>query len=373
MDYRKIGNTDVSLLGYGCMRFPTTAEGAIDEPRAEALLKRAYEAGITYFDTAWPYHKGQSEPFVGKAMKQFKRDTFLFATKLPIWSLKTLDEVKETFAKQLEHLQTDYIDFYLIHSLREETWNTCLELGVVEYLKEQKKLGKIRNLGFSFHAPYEVFEKIIDYTDWDFCQIQYNYMDTEYQAGAKGIEYAQSKNIPIVVMEPVKGGTLAKLPDYAANPLAAAAPGKTPASWALRFAASHENVRVVLSGMSSEDQLEDNLETFKQYKPFTKEEESALATAVAALKARPNNGCTGCKYCLPCPSDIQIPRIFAVWNEFRRYDNEASAKEDYAQIPSLSRAHNCVRCGRCEEACPQGIHIRDDLREIAGLAWAKQD
>lgn len=372
MDYRELAGNSVSLLGYGCMRFPTNEAGEIDEPRAEKLLLKAYEQGVNYFDTAWPYHSGKSEPFVGKVLSKLGRDSFYIATKLPVWTIESLDHAKEVFNTQLEHLQTDHVDYYLLHSLDEAKWQKVLDLGILPFLEEQQRLGRIKKLGFSFHAPYGVFKRIIDYRNWDFCQIQFNYMDTEHQAGLKGLEYAESKGVGIVVMEPVKGGTLAALPSYASDPLTAADPGKSMASWALRYVAGFDNVKVILSGMSNEEQLEDNLSTFSPYVPFTDHEKVALDAAITALKARPNNGCTGCKYCLPCASGVEIPRVFRVWNDFQRYQNEDAAAADYGYIPALGRAQNCIRCGMCEERCPQGIKIRNDLKTIAAQPWANK-
>ena len=371
MDYREMAGNSVSLLGYGCMRFPTDDAGNIDEARAEALLLRAYEAGINYFDTAWPYHSGKSEPFVGKVMSKLPRDSFYLATKLPIWAIDSLDKAREIFDTQLEHLHSEYVDYYLLHALDEEKWEKCLKLGIVDFLVEQKRLGRIRKLGFSFHAPYAVFKRIIDHRRWDFCQIQLNYMDTEHQAGLQGLAYAEAKGIPCVIMEPVKGGTLASLPEYASAPLKAAAPQSSIASWAFRYLAGFDNVRVILSGMSSEEQLEDNLGTFSPYIPLSDHEKVALDEAIAALKSRPNNGCTRCKYCMPCASGVEIPRIFSIWNEYQRYQNDAMAAKDYKDIPPFGRAQCCIRCGKCEAACPQKIKIRDELKAIASMPWAQ--
>ena len=371
MDYREMAGNRVSLLGYGCMRFPTDDAGNIDEARAEALLLRAYEAGINYFDTAWPYHSGKSEPFVGKVMSKLPRDSFYLATKLPIWAIDSLDKAREIFDTQLEHLHSEYVDYYLLHALDEERWEKCLKLGIVDFLVEQKRLGRIRKLGFSFHAPYVVFNRIIDHRRWDFCQIQLNYMDTEHQAGLQGLAYAEAKGIPCVIMEPVKGGTLASLPEYASAPLKAAAPQSSIASWAFRYLAGFDNVRVILSGMSSEEQLEDNLGTFSPYIPLSDHEKVALDEAIAALKSRPNNGCTRCKYCMPCASGVEIPRIFSIWNEYQRYQNDAMAAKDYKDIRPYGRAQCCIRCGKCEAACPQKIKIRDELKAIASMPWAQ--
>ena len=371
MDYREMAGNRVSLLGFGCMRFPTDDAGNIDEARAEALLLRAYEASINYFDTAWPYPRGKTEPFVGKVMSKLPRDSFYLATKLPIWAIDSLDKAREIFDTQLEHLHSEYVDYYLLHALDEEKWEKCLKLGIVDFLVEQKRLGRIRKLGFSFHAPYAVFKRIIDHRRWDFCQIQLNYMDTEHQAGLQGLAYAEAKGIPCVIMEPVKGGTLASLPEYASAPLKAAAPQSSIASWAFRYLAGFDNVRVILSGMSSEEQLEDNLGTFSPYIPLSDHEKVALDEAIAALKSRPNNGCTRCKYCMPCASGVEIPRIFSIWNEYQRYQNDAMAAKDYKDIPPFGRAQCCIRCGKCEAACPQKIKIRDELKAIASMPWAQ--
>ncbi len=370
MDYRNICGAPASLLGYGCMRFPTK-DGKIDEPRAEALLRRAYEAGVTYFDTAYPYHDGESEPFLGRVMSQFPRETFLLATKFPCWKPESLDEAKAIFEEQMEHMANGYVDFFLVHALSAERWAKVKELNLLSYFAEQKRLGRIRKLGFSFHAPYEVFEEIIKAYPWDFCQIQFNYMDTEHQAGLKGLALAESLGVDVVVMEPVKGGTLAKLPPAAMEPLKAAAPGKTAASWALRYVAGFPAVKVILSGMSDEAQLEDNLATFSPYVPFAKEEAAALEQAVSVLKSRMGNGCTGCRYCLPCASGVMIPRVFLTYNNFRRYENADEARADYARVPPLGRAASCIRCGKCEQMCPQGIPIREELKAIAAMDWAK--
>ncbi len=370
MDVRAIGDQSVSLLGYGCMRFPTK-DGKIDEPRAEALLRRAYEAGVTYFDTAYPYHNGESEPFVGRVMKQFPRDTFALATKFPCWKPETLEEAKAIYEEQMTHLQSEYVDFYLIHALSAERWAKVKEMGLLDFLEEQQKLGRIRKLGFSFHAPYEVFEEILAYRKWDFCQIQFNYMDTEHQAGLKGLQLAESLGVSVVVMEPVKGGTLAGLPAQAEAPLKAVSPGRSSASLALRYVAGFSGVKVILSGMSDEAQLEDNIASFSPYVPFSDYEKVALDETIAILKSRMGNGCSGCRYCLPCASGVMIPRLFLIYNEFQRYENPEAAREDYQSVPALGRASCCIRCGKCETMCPQGIHIREDLKTIANMDWAK--
>lgn len=359
---------DASLLGFGCMRFPTK-DGKIDEERAEKMLDKAYEAGVNYFDTAWPYHGGTSEPFVGRVMKKYPRESFMFATKLPPWEIKTLEDAERIFKTQLEHLQSDYVDFYLMHAMGKDTWDRMRDLGVVELLEKYKKEGKIKYLGFSFHDAYPVFEEIIKYRDWDFCQIQLNYMDVNEQAGMKGYELAEKLNVPIVIMEPVKGGSLANLPSEVVDPFVKLAKDASNASWALKWVASLPNVKVVLSGMSDEAQLEDNLKTFTDFVPFGEAENNAVKEVTDAIRARVKNGCTGCRYCMPCPAGVDIPANFAMWNFSSMYNNKGHVTWvlNNQLKDGKTRADNCIKCGKCEKACPQQLKIRDDLERVAKL------
>lgn len=355
---------DVSLLGFGCMRFPTI-DGKIDEVLAEKMLDEAYSKGINYYDTAFPYHNGDSEPFVGRVMSKYDRVSYYLATKLPTWNVSNMDDAKRIFELQRSRIDGNYIDFYLIHALNRGSWTKMRDLGVVEYLKEQKAEGKIKYLGFSFHDDYEVFEEIIDYTDWDFCQIQLNYMDTVEQAGMKGYKLAESKDIPLVIMEPVKGGLLANLPDAVTKPFKDVNPDASYASWALRWVASLPNVKVVLSGMSDLKQVSDNLETFCDFKEMTEEENAAVKEVGDALKKRVNNGCTGCRYCMPCPKNVDIPGTFSAYNK-RFSDGWFTALKEYYMCTALRKdytgAANCIQCGKCEQHCPQGIEIRKELK-----------
>ncbi len=355
---------DLSLLGFGCMRFPTV-DGKINEPMAEKMLDDAYKAGVNYFDTAFPYHNGDSEPFVGRALSKYKRDTYYLATKLPTWKVNTLDDAKEIFELQRSRIDENYIDFYLIHALNKGSWTKMRDLGVVEYLKEMKEAGKIRYLGFSFHDAYEVFEDIINYTNWDFCQIQLNYMDTDEQAGMKGYKLTEEKNIPLVIMEPIKGGQLANLPEAVTGPFTAIDPKRTNASWALRWVASLPNVKVVLSGMSDEAQVANNLETFSDFTELSEAENEAVMAVGTALKNRVNNGCTGCRYCMPCPAGVNIPGNFSLWNRFGVYGNVGDAKWHWSHdFKEEEKAKNCIKCGKCETVCPQKLNIRDNLATL---------
>ena len=364
MELRKMDKLGIetSLLGYGCMRFPTTADGKIDRVESAKLLKKAMDAGVNYYDTAYPYHNGESEPFVGEFLKDYPRDSFYLATKLPVWDVNTVADAERIFAHQLERLQTDYIDFYLMHAMNKERWDKMLALGVVDYLENLKAEGKIRYLGFSFHDDYEVFEEILCYRDWDFCQIQFNYMDTQEQAGLKGYELAEKKQVPLVIMEPVKGGSLANFGEDINEKFHALDPEASVASFALRFVGSFNNVKVILSGMTTMEQVEDNLKTFAEFKPLSAEESDTIDDIVKTLKGRVQNGCTGCRYCMPCPAGVDIPGCFAAWNTYHVYQNYGMVKNRWEnELGDAKQAKNCIKCGKCEQVCPQKISIRQDL------------
>lgn len=360
----KIG-IETSLLGFGCMRFPVTAEGKIDEPKAEQMLDKAIAAGVNYIDTAYFYHDGGSEPFVGKVLKKYDRSSFYLATKLPPGPVNSLEDAKKIFANQLERLQTDYLDFYLLHAMNKGEWKKMLDLGVVEYCEGLKAEGKIKNFGFSFHDDYETFEQILIYRDWDFCQIQLNYMDMDEQAGKKGYDLAEKLGIPLVIMEPVRGGSLAKFSDDINAKFTAMDPNASIASFALRFVGSMPNVKVVLSGMSTMEQVEDNLATFSNFKPLTKEEYAGIDDVVNTLRSRIKSPCTGCRYCMPCPAGVDIPGNFSAWNNlhmYQSYDVVSWAWE--STIGDKCQAKNCIECGKCEKICPQHISIREDLKKV---------
>ena len=369
MDCREMTKTNArpSLLGYGCMRFPLDRETRkIDEEKATALIRRAMEAGVTYYDTAWTYHDGESEAFMGRTLSRYPRDSYYLATKLPCWKPESREEAAEIIEQQLSHLQTDHIDFYLLHSLTRRNWEKMVALDIPSLLEEYQQQGKLRRLGFSFHDDYEVFEEILNYRGWDFCQIQLNYMDTHHQAGLRGLELARSKGIPVVIMEPVKGGSLAQLPEEAIAPLRALDPECSTASWAMRWVASQPGVAVVLSGMTTPEQLEDNLATFSHFRPLTQEEERAVMETAERLRQRLKNGCTGCRYCVPCPAGVDIPKSFQIWNSMAMYENVRLTKQAWRMLEEEHRPDHCVGCGRCEELCPQHISIREHLARITG-------
>ena len=364
MELRKMDKLGIqtSLLGFGCMRFPTTAEGKIDRVESAKMLKRAMDAGVNYYDTAYPYHNGESEPFVGEFLKDYPRDSFYLATQLPAWAVNELADAERIFKEQLERLQTDYVDFYLLHAMNKERWDKMRDLGVVEYLESLKESGKIRYIGFSFHDDYEVFEEMMEYRDWDFCQIQLNYMDTEEQAGLKGYELSVKKNVPLIIMEPVKGGSLANFAEDITSRFRAMDAEASVASFALRYVGSFDNVKVILSGMSTMKQVEDNLKTFSSFKPLSERESEEIADIVKTLKSRVQNGCTGCRYCMPCPAGVDIPGCFAVWNNYHVYQNYSAVKWCWEEdMGDAKQAKNCIKCGKCEQVCPQKIAIREDL------------
>ncbi len=368
MEYRKMEKLGVapSLLGFGCMRFPTTANGDIDEVRAEKMLDDAIAAGVTYIDTAYPYHNGQSEPFVGKVLSKYPRDSYYVATKLPVWLVKNVEDAERIFNEQLEHLRTDHVDFYLLHAMNRGRFDELVQQGILEWAEAKQKEGKITFLGFSFHDNYEAFEHIITYREWDFCQIQLNYMDTEIQAGLKGYVLAEKLGVPMVIMEPIKGGSLTTFADDIKEMFRKERPDMSVASWALRYVASMPNIKVVLSGMSNEENVADNLKTFENFEPLSEKEQQVVADVVKAVKARIKNGCTGCRYCMPCPFGVDIPRNFHLWNEHAMYGNDGAAKWNYFHdMKAESRADQCKKCGACEKVCPQGIAIRDNLAQVA--------
>lgn len=365
MEYREMKNGyKPSLLGFGCMRFPLDANGKIDENEAEKMIDTAISQGVNYIDTAFPYHGGDSEPFIGRILKKYDRERYYLTTKMPLWNIKTLDEAKAMFEQQMQRLDVTYIDFYLLHALDSEKWDKAVALGIIEYCEQLKEEGRIHNFGFSFHDEYEVFEEILRYRDWDFCQIQYNYVDTYVQAGDAGYALAESLGIPMIIMEPIKGGSLAKLPSDLAAQLKDSDDTRSISSWALRFVASKPNVKVILSGMSTMEQVLDNLHTFDPYAALSKREQILIDQVATEIKARTKNGCTNCAYCMPCPFGVNIPGNFRLWNEHAKYGDDEAFIQKYSNLKAEEKAEHCQLCGKCETLCPQAISIRDDLKRV---------
>ena len=366
---RKFGKTDITLplLGYGMMRLPQK-NGKIDREEAQKLVDTAMAAGLNYFDTAQPYHNGESQQFLGEAMKKYDRKSYMIATKLPLWSIRTLAEAESIFKGQLEACRTEYFDFYLAHAFNANTFSTFENLKIYDFLKKQKEAGKIRYLGFSFHDQPRVLETIANAHDWDFCQIQLNYIDWDKQNAKRMYEFLTSKNIPVIVMEPLQGGTLAKLTPAAEQVLRKADEKASVASWAFRYAASLPNVVTVLSGMTTMDVLKENLRTFTDFKPLTDAERKVLEEArdVYLGVSKSRVPCTACRYCNVCPVRIDIPAVFAVWNDFCEKKDEAAFKEAYNKLQVKASA--CIGCRRCVRMCPQQIDIPTELGKIAQAA-----
>ncbi|MBQ7785459.1 MAG: aldo/keto reductase [Clostridia bacterium] len=373
MEYTSFGklNERVSRLGFGCMRLPVTAEGKIDEPRAAAMFDTAIKAGVNYFDTAYFYHNHTSEAFVGKALKAYPRESYYLATKLPLSEIESLEDAVRIFEGQFETMQVEYFDFYLLHCVNAKRWEMLLENGILDLMLEEQKKGRIRRLGFSFHDSYEVFERVLTYRDWDFCQIQLNYMDINVQAGMKGYDLATKLGIPVIVMEPVKGGNLATLSEDIAQKFYKARPDWSVASWAMRWVATLDNCKLILSGMSTEEQVEDNLNTFAHVQKLTQEELEVIDEVRREIEARTFVACTACKYCMPCPFGVDIPDNFEMMNDYARYNHEARLNMAWNNMKQEERAANCRSCGQCEKACPQQLPIREKLHAIAATLEKK--
>ncbi len=369
MNYRQFGKCgfEASILGFGCMRFPVINGDPknIDEEKAIEMLHYAIDNGVNYIDTAYPYHGGASELLVGKALKNGYREKVKLATKLPMWLVKTSEDCDRFLNEQLKKLDTEYIDLYLMHAMDKKRFMQAKELGIWDFLCKAKESGKIKNIGFSFHDDVNTFKEILDAYDWDFCQIQYNYMDINYQAGDEGLAYAASKGIPVVVMEPLRGGKLAKNPpEDVRNQLQDT--GMTPAELALRWIWNHPGVKVVLSGMGTMEQVKDNLKTADKAHAdsLTPQELSIVSNIRDSYNKRTKVGCTGCSYCMPCPAGVDIPENFSAYNEAFVYDDLPGMKKYYSRIDAKNRASACVKCGKCEKLCPQGIEIRNMLEEV---------
>ncbi|MGM0602546.1 MAG: aldo/keto reductase [Bacillota bacterium] len=372
MNYRKFENLDlkVSALGFGAMRLPLAGENTedIDEKKAVEMIRYAIDNGVNYVDTAWPYHGEQSEILVGKALQDGYRAKVNLATKLPIWKLEKKTDMDEILDEQLEKLQTDVIDFYLLHALGEERWKTCQKLEVLNWLKKVQAEGKINYVGFSFHDDYELFEEIIDSFEWDFCQIQYNYLDTEYQAGQKGLKYAHNKGIGVIVMEPLRGGWLAQEPPKEVKEMFDEYnEDRTPVDWALQWLWSQEEVTLVLSGMSSLKQVEENVVSASNSEVGLLTEAENKMIEKAAEKMRGPITCTRCEYCMPCPNGVDIPGNFLLYNQADLFDEYEKNKEEYYKMDEGKRADKCVECRECLEKCPQNLEIIDLLKDVHGF------
>ena len=376
MKYRNFGKLGIqgSAFGLGCMRFNGAASGdsIIDEEKAISLIRRAIDGGVTYMDTAYVYLDRTSEIVLGKALQDGYREKVTIATKMPAEHVHNREEMQALLDEELEKLQTDHIDFYLMHGIDKEKWEYFKSIGAPQFFDDMKKAGKIRYKCFSFHAPYEEFEYIIKDYDWDMVQIQYNFMNEDYQAGTKGLELAGSLGIPVVIMEGLLGGRLAKAPDNVQALYDAFPVKRSPVEWAFRWLCNHPQIATVLSGCNEEAQIDDNLRIFDTVEPgIMPEEELQLMSDVRdAYLSRMRIGCTGCRYCMPCPNGVNIPGIFAAWNDVSLYSADPAQHFGLNMIRKNGEgADNCVACGACEAACPQHLSIIDALQE----AWKEMN
>jgi hypothetical protein len=375
MLYRTMKKADpkLSILGFGCMRLPVMADGQIDENQATGMIRYAIDHGVNYVDTAYPYHNGQSEPFVGRALAGGYREKVNLATKLPSWLVTSRKDMDKYLDEQLGRLNTDHIDFYLVHGLNAPFWENLSALGVTEFLDDAIADGRIRYVGFSFHDNTALFKEIVDSYDWTFAQIQFNFMDEQYQAGTVGLKYAAKKGLGIVVMEPIRGGLLARNLRGISEIWQTAETRHDPAEWALRWVWNHPEVTVVLSGMSSPEQVRQNVALAKTgiMGSLTKKELSLFAKVKKELKKRIIIPCTGCRYCTPCPHGVSIPECFEMFNRGHIYEDDEDARQHYTMflggffdgIPHYASC--CQECGECEEKCPQALPIRENLKKVA--------
>jgi predicted aldo/keto reductase-like oxidoreductase len=380
MLYRKFGKTNemVSVLGFGCMRLPLIGDDPtnIDEDKAIKMVRYAIDNGVNYVDTAYPYHGtgfmqgGASEPFVAKALKDGYRERVKLATKLPSWLIKTRADMDKYLNEQLKRLETDSIDFYLVHTLNKDVWPVLKEAGIGEFLDQAIKDGRIKYAGFSYHDESKLFKEIVDYYDWTFCQIQYNYLDEDYQAGKSGLEYAAQKGLAVVIMEPLRGGNIIRLPEAAQAIFDQAEVKRTPVEWALRWVWNHPEVSVVLSGMSAMEQVVENVQIAQsaEANSLTSRELAMIDEVKQLFKSRIKVNCTACSYCMPCPAGINIPTCFAAYNDHWVFDATPEAKSRYGILSKIySPASKCVECGQCESHCPQSIAIREELKKVTEL------
>lgn len=371
MQYRTMPkSTDkLSILGLGLMRLPQTADGKIDEDQALAMLEYALKQGVNYFDTAWGYHDGASEPLLGKFVARSDRRDFHIATKLPCWLVKSRQDMDDFLAKQLERLQTDYIDYYLLHALNQNSWKKMLQFGVLDFLEKARADGKIRHVGFSFHDKYPVFKKIVERFDWDFCQFMLNYLDTRYQAGMNGYKLADARGLGIIAMEPLRGGKLVQyIPDAVKAAWKKSKFDWSPVQRALNWVWDLPATTVNLSGMSNMEQLQENISLANSFQTgrIDVQEQKIYQKVRLEYIHRIAIPCSECRYCMPCPHKVAIPAIFGQYNESLMFGEKEHYRKEYQNwIPEDSRADKCVQCGECLSKCPQHIPIPEWMKKVA--------
>jgi hypothetical protein len=364
MEYRRFGTLDwkVSALGFGVMRMPTKgSHDQIDEKEGTRMIQYAVDHGVNYFDTAYPYHGGQSEPFLGRALEG-RRDKVRVATKLPCWEVEERGDFDKYLNEQLARLDMEHVDFYLLHGLNEKRWPKMYELGVLDWAEKAMQDGRIGHLGFSFHDKLSVFKEIIDtYDGWTFCQIQYNYMNETHQAGTEGLEYAADKGLAVVIMEPLLGGKLVNPPEPIQALWEAAEQERGAPEWALQWLWNKPQVSTVLSGMSTMEQVKENIASAERAEigGLTEAELEIIARVRARYDELCPVPCTSCRYCMPCPNGVDIPGVFSTFNQGVMYSKMADARRRYERMDEEKRASACIACGICEEQCPQDIPISE--------------
>lgn len=376
MKYRKFEKIaeEVSIFGLGCMRFNGAASGdsVINEEKAIKLIRQAIDGGVNYLDTAYVYLDKTSEIVLGKALKDGYREKVTIATKMPIEHVNNNEEMEALLNLELKKLQTDHIDYYLMHGIDKEKWLKFKEMGADKFFEDKKKEGKIRYKCFSFHGCYEDFEYIIKDYDWDMVQIQYNFMDTNNQAGTKGLKLAGELGIPVVIMEGLLGGKLAKAPDNVQKLYDEFETKRSPVEWAFRWLGNCPEIMTILSGCNEEEQISDNLRIFDTIEAGVMDEKELelISKVTMAYNDRTKIGCTGCRYCMPCPGGVDIPRVFTTWNECSLYGGEAKDNWNYMELNRLEMTPDkCLECGACEAACPQSLNIIESLK----TAWTEMN
>ena len=363
---RKCGAYTLPMLGFGMMRLPRiSGKNDIDYKTTAELIAKAIASGVNYFDTAYMYHGGKSEICAGDLLSKYPRNSYMLADKMPVGMLKKAADVERIFNDQLKKCKTPYFDFYLLHALNGGNWKKAKQFKVYEYLNKMKQEGKIKMLGFSFHDTPDVLDDIAKSYKWDFAQIQLNYLDWENYKSKEQYEILAKLNIPVIVMEPLRGGALATLNPKAASVLKNAEPDASLASWAFRYAGSLPNVVCILSGMNRMDHLEDNIKTFAPFKPLDSKEQVILNTALETYRNGNLIPCTDCRYCMPCPAGVNIPLNFSVYNKYKVNGTAGAFRSQYKKIPQDNRAAECVSCGKCAPQCPQKIDIPKLMKQIA--------
>jgi predicted aldo/keto reductase-like oxidoreductase len=371
MQYRTFphGDKELSILGFGCMRLPLNSVKSddINIELATRMVRSAIDRGVNYIDTAYPYHQKMSEPFVARALADGYRQKVALATKLPCWMVESHEDFDRFLDEQLERLQTDRIDYYLIHALDKDRWKKMVELDMFSFLERAQQDGRVAHMGFSFHDDLETFKQIVDAYQWHFCQIQYNYLDTDVQAGSEGLEYAHEKGLGIIVMEPLRGGALTDtIPGDVKSVWDSAPTTRSPAEWALRWVWDDPRVTVVLSGMSTQDQVDENVGIADEAVPhrLSSQELSTIEQVRSIYKKRIAVDCTACGYCMPCPHGVDIPSAFRFYNNAMMFEDPVRYKQEYVRFYSEHLADLCTECGACEPQCPQHIPIIESLKKV---------